>query len=151
MRQVYKYLRHGRTDKGAKIDMEMRIYFPEKKKVNADFDGFTVATDQPVEDGGDGSAPSPFEYFMASLGTCAGIFVVGFCQKRGIATDGIELFQKAEWDPVKHLVTKVTVRIVVPKDFPEKYRESLVSAASLCTVKRHLSEPPKFEVVTEVK
>lgn len=131
--------------------MEMRIHFPGNKKVRADFDGFFVTTDQPVEGGGDGSAPSPFDLFLASIGTCAGIFVLGFCQKRGIATNDIELIQKMDWDPTKHLVTKITIQIKVPESFPEKYRESLVSAASLCTVKRHLADPPKFEVSTEVR
>ncbi|HAR42814.1 MAG TPA: osmotically inducible protein OsmC [Bdellovibrionales bacterium] len=131
--------------------MEMRIRFPGNKRVNAEFDGYTVATDQPVDGGGEASAPAPFDLFLASIGTCAGIFVLGFCQKRGISTDGLELLQKMEWDPVKHLVSKIKLEIQVPKDFPEKYRESLIKAASLCTVKRHMHEPPEFEVVTEVK
>ena len=126
--------------------MEMRIRFPGNKKVNADFDGFSLATDQPIEAGGDGSAPAPFDLFLASIGTCAGIFVLSFCQKRGLSTDGLEILQKMDWDSEKHLVSKVTLEIKVPKDFPEKYRESLVSAANLCTVKRHLLEPPRFEV-----
>ena len=126
--------------------MEMRIRFPGNKKVNADFDGFSLATDQPIEAGGDGSAPAPFDLFLASIGTCAGIFVLSFCQKRGLSTDGLEILQKMDWDSEKHLVSKVTLEIKAPKDFPEKYRESLVSAANLCTVKRHLLEPPRFEV-----
>ncbi len=131
--------------------MEMRIHFPGNKKVSADFDGFSVATDQPVSGGGEASAPAPFDLFLASIGTCAGIFVLGFCQKRNIPTEGIDLIQKMEWDPVKHLVSKIKLEIRVPESFPEKYRESLISAASLCTVKRHLHEPPQFEVTTEVQ
>ena len=129
--------------------MEMRIRFPENKKVSAEFDGFTVMTDQPRDAGGDGSAPAPFDLFLASLGTCAGIFVLSFCQKRGIATDGLEIRQTAEWDEAKRLVTKVVLEIVLPADFPDKYRESLVKTAELCTVKRHLQEPPRFEIVTK--
>jgi len=131
--------------------MEMKVRFPGNKKVNAEFEGFTVATDQPVEGGGDGSAPAPFDYFLASIATCAGIFVLSFCQKRGISTEGVELTQKMDWDPVKHLVSKIRIEIGVPKDFPEKYRESLINAANLCTVKRHMHEPPQFEVVTVQK
>jgi ribosomal protein S12 methylthiotransferase accessory factor len=128
--------------------MEMRIHFPGNKKVQADFDGFSVLTDQPRDGGGDASAPAPFDLFLASIGTCAGIFVLGFCQKRGIPTEGLELREKLEWNKEKHLVSKITLEIKLPQDFPEKYRSSLISAANLCTVKRHLHEPPQFEVVT---
>jgi ribosomal protein S12 methylthiotransferase accessory factor len=127
--------------------MEMKIVLPGGKKVAAEFAGLKVLTDQPVEDGGESSAPSPFQLFLASLGTCAGFFVLSFCQKRGIPTQGIELVQTAHWDETKHLVTKISLEIRVPAGFPEKYKESLVSAASLCTVKRHLQAPPAFEIV----
>jgi len=129
--------------------MEMKIAFPGNKKVSAEFGGFTVLTDQPQEAGGDGTAPAPFDLFLASLGTCAGIFVLSFCQKRGIPTEGLEIVQKAEWDDVKHLVTKVTLEIRLPAGFPEKYRDSLVKTAELCTVKRHLHAPPSFEILTK--
>lgn len=128
--------------------MEMKIRFPGNKKVSADFGGFTVMTDQPKEAGGDGTAPAPFDLFLASLGTCAGIFVLSFCRKRDIPTEGLEIVQKAEWDDVKHLVTKVTLEIKLPAGFPEKYRDSLIKTAELCTVKRHLHAPPSFEILT---
>lgn len=129
--------------------MEMKIVFPEKKKVCAEFDGFTVVTDQPVEDGGDGSAPAPFDLFLASLGTCAGFFISAFCQKRSISMEGIRVRQEAEWDNLKHLVSKITLEIELPAAFPEKYRDSLVNAVNLCTVKRHLQQPPQFDVITK--
>ena len=69
----------------------MRIYFPGGKKVFADDPGFTIATDQPVMGGEDGTAPAPFDLFMASIGTCAGIYVLGFLQQRGIPTDDTRL------------------------------------------------------------
>jgi putative redox protein len=128
--------------------MEMRILFPGNKRVQADFDGFSVSTDQPVSGGGEGSAPAPFDLFLSSIGTCAGIFVLGFCQKRGLSTEGLEILQKMEWDDEKHLVTKISLEIKTPTGFPEKYKASLISAANLCTVKRHLAEPPHFEVFT---
>ena len=128
--------------------MEMRIGFPGNKKVSAQFDGFTVMTDQPVDGGGDGSAPAPFDLFLASIGTCAGIFVLGFCQKRNIPTEGLEIIQRMDWNEEKHLVSKITLEIHLPKEFPEKYRASVVNIANLCTVKKHLHEPPQFEVVT---
>ena len=127
--------------------MDMIIRFPGNKKVSAEFDGLTVLTDQPKEAGGDGSAASPFDLFLASLGTCAGIFVLSFCQKRGISTAGLEIRQRMEWDEAKHLVSKITLEIIPPKGFPDKYRDSLVKAAELCTVKRHLQEPPRFEIM----
>lgn len=129
--------------------MEMKIRFPGNKQVAADFGGFTVLTDQPKDAGGDGAAPAPFDLFLASLGTCAGIFVLSFCRKRGLPTEGLEIVQKMDWNEEKHLVSKVTLTIRPPDGFPEKYLDSLANAAKLCTVKRHLAEPPLFEVVTK--
>ena len=128
--------------------MQMKIGFPGNKKVAAEFDGFTVLTDQPVEAGGDGSAPAPFDLFLASIGTCAGIFVLSFCRKRDIPTEGLELLQTAEWNEALHRVTKITLEIRAPKDFPEEYKNSLISVAALCTVKKHLQDPPAFEITT---
>ena len=130
--------------------MEMKIRFPGNKKVSAEIDGMTIMTDQPKDNDGDGSAPAPFDLFLASIGTCAGYFVMAFCQKRGISTDGVELVQRMEWDDAKHLYTKISLEIRVPSTFPEKYRESLVNAANLCTVKKHLQTPPELEVLTRV-
>jgi ribosomal protein S12 methylthiotransferase accessory factor len=127
--------------------MDMIIRFPGNKKVSAEFDGFTVTTDQPKEAGGDGSAPGPFDLFMASLGTCAGIFVLSFCQKRGIPTDGLEIRQRMQWNETEHLVSKIVLEVCLPKGFPERYRDSVLKAAELCTVKRHLQTPPAFEIV----
>jgi len=126
--------------------MEMSIRLQENKKVTAEFKGFTVATDQPQDAGGEGSAPSPFDLFLASLGTCAGFYIQSFCRTRSLPTEGISILQKMETDPQKHLVTRVAIEVVLPKGFPEKYRAGLMSAANLCTVKKHLQEPPRIEV-----
>ena len=126
--------------------MEMKIRFPGNKKVAAEFNGFTVLTDQPKDAGGDGSAPGPFDLFLASIGTCAGIFMLSFCRKRDIPTEGIELVETVEWNEESHKVTKVVLELLLPKDFPEKYQESVVSAMNLCTVKKHLIDPPALEV-----
>src|SRR4051812_9278017 len=112
--------------------MDMRIYFPGNKRVNAEYKGLTIQTDQPVQGGGDGSAPSPFDLFMASIGTCAGIYVLGFCQSRKIPTEGVELIQRMEHAPETHMVSKVSLEIRVPKTFPEKYYDSLVKVAGQC-------------------
>ena len=126
--------------------MEMSIRLQENKKVTAEFKDFTIATDQPQDAGGEGSAPSPFDLFLASLGTCAGFYIQSFCRTRSLPTEGISILQKMEMDPQKHLVTRVDIEVVLPKGFPEKYRAGLVGAANLCTVKKQLQEPPRIEV-----
>jgi putative redox protein len=131
--------------------MEMKIVFPGNKKVDAIYNGFTVHTDQPLQGGGDGSAASPFDTFLASLGTCAGIYVLGFCQQRGLSTEGIELTQRMEFDPQKRMIGKIEIEISVPSDFPEKYHEALVNSASLCAVKKHIQDPPEFSIYTSVR
>jgi putative redox protein len=130
--------------------MEMKIRFAGNKKVAAEFEGFTVMTDQPQSGGGDGSAPAPFDLFLASIGTCAGIFINSFCRKREIPLEGIEIIQSMEWNEETHLVSKISLDIRVPASFPVKYLESLKSAANLCTVKKHLATPPQFELKATV-
>lgn len=131
--------------------MEMKITFAGGKKVNADFHGFRHQTDQPLQSGGENSAPSPFELFLASLGTCAGFYVLSFCQGRGIDTAGIELGMGMEWDPQSHLIARIDIEIVLPASFPEKYRAAVVQAAQSCTVKKHLLQPPAFNIFATVR
>lgn len=126
--------------------MSINIYFDGNKKVNADIDGFSVQTDQPVQAGGDSSAPTPFGMFLASLGTCAGIYVKGFCDQRGIDTTDIRLSLDTIYDPVKKMIGKFIIEIHVPKDFPEQYDEAVIRTASLCAVKRHLDPSIDNEV-----
>ena len=129
--------------------MDMEVYFPGNKKVYANYKGFTVETDQPVGAGGDGTALAPFDLFLVSLGTCAGIFVLQFMQQRNLPTEGAGLVMRiAERDPESHLITKIQLEIKLPADFPEKYRDAIIRSAELCTVKRHLDRPPAFEVYT---
>ena len=129
--------------------MEMVIDFPGGSRVDAHFGPYTVATDQPPMGGGDGSAPTPFAVFLSSIGTCAGIYVLGFCKQRGLSADGIRIVQRVHTDPATRMIGKVDLEIQVPPDFPEKYRESLVRSAGLCAVKKHLENPPKFDVFTK--
>ena len=129
--------------------MEVKITFPGGKKVNADIGERTVATDQPVSGGGEGSAPTPFDYFLASLGTCAGIYVLSFCQERDIPTEGLALTQRMEFgvgEGGKSKLTKVVIDIDLPEGFPDKYRNAVVKAAGLCTVKKVIMDPPEFEI-----
>jgi putative redox protein len=131
--------------------MEMKIVFPGNKKVDALYNGFRISTDQPAVSGGDGSAPAPFDLFLASLGTCAGIYVLGFCQQRGLSTEGIELTQQMHFDPVKRMISKIDIEIHVPAGFPEQYHDALVKTASLCAVKKHIQDPPAFAITTRVR
>jgi ribosomal protein S12 methylthiotransferase accessory factor len=103
-----------------------------------------------VDVGGDGSAPSPYTLFLASLATCAGFYVVNFCRKRNILTEGIRMVQRAERDPATGLATNVTLDIQLPADFPEKYTSALVRAAEQCLVKKQLDHPPVFEIKTSI-
>lgn len=128
----------------------MKITFEGAKKVIAEHNGQRIVTDQPVRSGGEGSAPAPFDLFLASIGTCAGIYVKSFCDQRGIATEGISLEQDMKFDPATHLITNLDIRIILPASFPEKYREAVINSANLCAVKRHLHNPPVMTVVAEV-
>jgi len=124
--------------------MEILIDFPGGSRVDAHFKGFTVPTDQPPT----ASAPTPFDLFLSSIGTCAGIYVLGFCQQRDLSTDGIQIVQQIHSNPRTHMVEQIDLDIVVPPTFPEKYRDSLIRAAELCKVKKHLENPPKFNITT---
>ena len=129
--------------------MEMVIDFPEGARVDAHFGSYTVKTDQPPNGGGEGSAPTPFAVFLSSIGTCAGIYVLGFCKQRGLSMDGIRIVQRTHTDPRTRMIVKVDLENQVPEDFPEKYRDSLVRSAELCAVKKHLEFPPEFDVFTK--
>ncbi|MEJ2536781.1 MAG: OsmC family protein [Calditrichia bacterium] len=130
--------------------MDMIIDFPEGLRVDAHFGPHTVQTDQPDGNGKPGIAPTPFATFLASIGTCAGIYVLGFCKQRGLPTDGIRIIQRMRSNPFTGLVGKVELEIQVPADFPEKYHAALVRAADQCAVKKHFENPPEFDVFTNV-
>ncbi len=124
----------------------MDIYFKGKKQVFADVNGFTLKTDQHPKGGGEGEYPEPFTMFLAALGTCAGIYVRGFCDQRGIPTDGITLQQEQQYDKEKGIIGLVQIVINVPADFPEKYDKALVQVAGLCAVKKHLRQDIEMNV-----
>jgi putative redox protein len=129
--------------------MRMEISFPGKLKVDATFRDFVVKTDQPEKYGGDNSAPEPFEFFLASLATCAGFYVKAFCMKRGISTDGMKIIQEVEPSPQRGLLSKIKLEIFVPQDFPEQYKNALINSADICTVKKVIQNPPEFEITVE--
>jgi ribosomal protein S12 methylthiotransferase accessory factor len=111
------------------------VTFPGGVAVDVAIDGQTIHTNQ------DGSAPTPFQLFLASLATCAGFYALRFCQERQIATAGLGVAMEVEREPLR-------IRLVVtpPPQFPEKYRDALVRAVDHCAVKRAIAEPARFEV-----
>jgi len=124
--------------------MAMTITLPGGKKVDAYFRNFHIKTDQSVLSGGEASAPEPFMLFLASIGTCAGIYIVDFCQSRGIPFEDIKLIQRHERNKETRRFEKITIDIQVPKDFPEKYHKALIRAADLCAVKKTIMDPPEI-------
>lgn len=126
--------------------MDILITLDEGKKVTAHYKDFKIVTDQPFKSGGENTAPAPFDLFLASIGTCAGIYVKSFCDQRKIPTDNIRLIQKHEINSEKAMISKIIIEIQLPTDFPEKYKSALIKAADLCAVKKHINNPPEFEI-----
>ncbi len=119
--------------------LEMDVSFPGDHRVDADFEGVHIPT------GADGE-PSPFDLFLASIATCAGIKVLYFCQERNISTDGLTLKQRMFYNPDSRMFEKIEIDIHLPPDFPEQYHDAVIRAANTCGVKRHLFAPPEFDV-----
>jgi ribosomal protein S12 methylthiotransferase accessory factor len=130
---------------------EIRVTLPGRRRVDAQVGRHVVHTDQPVDGGGEDAAPSPYQLFLASLATCAGIFVQGFCAKRELPTEGIGLVLRTENDPEGGALARVSIDIEVPPSFPEKYREALVRVVDGCSVKRAIQAQPAFETRTVVR
>jgi putative redox protein len=124
----------------------IEVSFPGGVRVDTRFREFTVKTDQPVKEGGEGTAPSPFDYFLVSLAACAGYFIVAFCVERKIPTDGLSLTMSWDRSQETHLITKFRIAVTLPPGFPDKYRAAVLKAADQCTVKRHMLNPPAFEI-----
>jgi ribosomal protein S12 methylthiotransferase accessory factor len=130
--------------------MEMLIDFPGGARVDAHFGPYTVMTDQPPMGGGAASAPTPFALFLASLGTCAGIYVLGFCNQRGLPTEGIRIVERIQTDHSTGKTENIELEIQVPPTFPEKYYSALIRSAEQCKVKQLIENPPTFNVFTNV-
>jgi putative redox protein len=130
--------------------MEIEITFPGGARVDAALDDFVIETDQPPSEGGEGSAPTPFSLFLASIGACAGIYVLSFCRHRGIPTENIRIRQRVEGDFEKQQVRSVTLDILLPPEFPAKYARAVARMAEMCAVKKHLDDPPTFKVESHI-
>ena len=124
--------------------MEMEIVFPGEERVDARVGNLVIETNQ------DRTAPSPFALFLASIGTCAGIYVVQFCRQRGLSTEGMRIIQRTHTNRDTRMIERLELDIQVPPEFPEKYHDALIRSAQLCSVKKHMESPPAFEVFTSV-
>jgi ribosomal protein S12 methylthiotransferase accessory factor len=124
---------------------EIQIVLAGDRRVDARMGEYLVHTDQPKDKGGGGSAPSPFDLFLASLGTCAGIFVQGFCAQREIPFEQIRITEQVEFDDAG-VLARVDIKLELPPEFPEKYRAALLKVVEQCSVKKAIAAQPKFEV-----
>jgi ribosomal protein S12 methylthiotransferase accessory factor len=128
---------------------ELRVDFPGGERVRATYRGFTIETDQPTDHGGAGTAPAPFDLFLASIATCAGYYLLAFLGQRGVPTDGVRLTLTTTWDEARGRVGTITLRLGLPAGFPEKYEKALVRAVDRCAVKQHVVEAPRFVTTVE--
>jgi ribosomal protein S12 methylthiotransferase accessory factor len=126
--------------------MPMEIRFPGGVAVEAIHAGMTIRTDQPVTAGGGGSAPSPFDLFLASIGTCAGFYALRFCQERSLATEGLGVTMEWERSPESKLISRIRIELKLPEGFPAKYRTAILRATDQCAVKKHLVQAPEILV-----
>lgn len=130
--------------------MQIDVAFPGGKAVDARVGRHLIHTDQPERFGGGDTGPAPFELFLASIATCMGIYALEFCQKRDISTDGLALTMHTERDKETKLVHSVRVGLKLPANFPDKYVKAIERAMDQCAVKRHMLEPPSFQIDTRV-
>jgi putative redox protein len=126
----------------------VHVHFPGGKSVDATIGSHVIHTDQAIQHGGQGTGPEPYDLFLASLATCAGLYVLVFCQARGIPTDELKLVQENVIEEGK--LRRIVLRVLLPPDFPEKYIDAVRAAASGCRVKKTLLAPPEVEVIAVV-
>ncbi len=130
------------------MEKMIAVSFSGGMKVNAEFEGFTVKTDQAVKNGGEGSAPEPFNLFLASIAACAGVYALDFCRAREIPARDLTLTMAYEFDPVAVRCRKIRLDLKLPRGFPDKYKKAIIRVMDLCSVKKNILEPPEFEIST---
>ncbi len=128
--------------------MDIIVTMPGMRSTIAEYKGFKIKTAQPVIGGGDGSAPAPFDLFLASIATCGATYVAYFCDQRKIPTGNIRVVQRMERNPESKMISKITIDIELPPGFPEKYKKALIHSVDLCAVKKLILDPPRFEIRT---
>ena len=129
--------------------MEIKVNFLDKLRLEARFDDFTVVADQPIRYKGDGSAPGPFDYFLASSALCAAYFVKLYCETRNIPTDNIRLSHNNIVDPGNRYKQTFKIQVELPADISDKDRQGILRSIDRCTVKRAVQAGPDF-VIEEV-
>ena len=133
------------------MDRKMIIRFPGGKRVDTDYHGFTIKTDQSQEDGGDHSAPTPSSLFFAAIGACTGLYALNFCEKRNIDPARVKMTVELQLHEKTHMVEKIIFKTDLPPEFPEKYTAALVRSMNLCYVKKHFEHLPQLEFVTRIE
>ncbi len=128
---------------------DITVSFPGGKRVDAHYGDRTVETDQSVKNGGEGSAPEPFDLFFVSMATCVGIYVLEFCTTRNLDTEGLGVRLYSELNPEEKRYPKISIDITLPQGFPEKYHKAIWRSANLCTVKKHILTPPEFSITLD--
>jgi len=128
--------------------MDVEIRFPGEKRIEAQLKGQSMVTGKEGDDASEGAGIEPLDLFFVSLGLCAGKYVMAFCQSRDIPYKEAKVKMETVWDEKKKLHTNVVLKIQLPVDFPAKYKKAILKAVDLCSVKRHILEPPAFD--TEV-
>ena len=126
----------------------VEVSSPGGTKIDAQIGEFMINTDQATANGGDESAPEPFQLFLASIATCAGIYALSFCQSRKMSVDGMSLSMECDWNEDKNRYSKMSIDLRLPEGFDEKYRKAVVRSMDLCSVKKHMMDPPEFEITT---
>ena len=126
--------------------MEITVNFLDNLRLEAKFDDFTITTDQPVRYKGDGTAPSPFDYFLASSALCAAYFVKLYCLSRDIPTDDIRVSQNNIIEPENRYNQTFQIRIELPSGISERDRLGIIRSADRCTVKKVVQQNPEFEI-----
>lgn len=128
---------------------DITVSFPGGKRVDAHYGDQIVRTDQSVKNGGEGSAPEPFDLFFVSMATCVGIYVLEFCTTRNLDTEGLDVHLYSEFNPDKKRYPLISIDVKLPNGFPEKYKKAIWRSANLCTVKKHIITPPEFMITLD--
>jgi ribosomal protein S12 methylthiotransferase accessory factor len=125
---------------------EIKVVFPGGLRVDAEYKGHVVKTDQPVHQGGGGTASSPFDLFLVSIAACAGFYALAFCKERDIPTEKAGVVMRMEKTPETKMIGKILIQLQLPAEFPERYKRAIIKAVDTCTVKAHLMKPPVIEI-----
>ena len=125
----------------------MKSFFSGNKKVDVSYENFTINTDQAKKNGGDGTAPEPFDLFFAAIGACAGSYAKSFCDARDLPTTGMKLVLVPSVKNGLPHIEKIQLTLHVNQDFPEKYIKAVIKAMETCTVKKQLHP----DILTQIR